>query len=648
MKYFNVAVRAPLINPLIYQSDDPLVSVGQVVQVPLGSRVVKGLVLSLAKTPSGFSVKNILNVDKDIQPLDHTRIQWIQWLAHYYLHPIGMTAASCYPTKKFKKKESALIKNQSPSLFTLNTDQKKCVSDILKIHDFKVHLLHGVTGSGKTEVYFQLIQEQIKKGNQALVIVPEISLTPQLYSRFSSRFPNQVGLLHSGLRGKQRYWEWQDLVEGEKKILLGARSALFCPLPRLSLIIVDEEHEPHFKQEEKLKYHGRDSAIMLAQMYNIPIVLGSATPDLVTWAKAQEGKYDYHFLKNRFENRPMPRMKVVDLKKKKPTNEFPFWLSYELFQSIKETLNNQKQAALFLNRRGQASFSVCLNCGKSQMCPNCDVSLTLHSDQYLVCHYCSYSLETQQVQCSFCQKNEVSHLGIGTQKVYSEIKNLFPKAKVQLADSDHIHTSEQFKQLVADMNSKNIDILVGTQMIAKGLDFPGLHLVGFILADLALYGQDFRSAERCFQVITQMGGRSGRHSLNPGQVIIQTYNPDHYAIQKSSNMQFEEMARQELEYRKKLKYPPYYRLTFVRTSSLSKKLAEDISYKILKKLREIKGASFECLGPAPEPIFKLRSKYRYHILIKSLSASVMQKICDYVGGLRGIHPQVRVEINRDP
>lgn len=643
MSYFYVAVKAPLPQPLVYRSEDPLVFAGKVVQAPLGSRVVSGLVLSSADLKNHFAVKDILSVDHTIYPLSAVRIRWIQWLSRYYTHPIGLTAGLCYSLKKFKKKKLDSFEEGRHDSSHLTLDQRKAVENIQKTSAFKVHLLHGVTGSGKTEVYFQLIESQIKKNKQALVIVPEISLTPQLYSRFSKKFPNQVGLLHSGLTGRKRYWEWQDLIEGKKKILLGARSALFCPLKDLSLIIVDEEHEPHFKQEEKLKYHGRDSAIMLAQMYNIPIVLGSATPDLTTWVQAQKGKYEYHSLENRFRKYPMPDIKIVDLKQKK--DMLPFWLSRELFQAVKKNLEDKQQTALFLNRRGQSSLALCLSCGQAQNCPNCDVALTLHSGQYLVCHYCSYSAGVSQSQC--CKNSEWSYLGIGTQGVYSEIQKLFPQAKIKLADSDHIQTTAQFNQFVADMIDRKIDILIGTQMIAKGLDFPNLHLVGLIMADLALYGQGYRSAERCFQIITQMAGRSGRHSVQPGQVIVQTYNPDHYAVQTSANMNFRKMALKELEYRKKLQYPPYCRLAVIQVSSLKKETAEKTACLLLKKLKETKISHFECLGPAPEPIFKLRSRYRYQILIKSSFSAVIQKICDYVWNLKEIPSQARVQINRD-
>lgn len=644
MNYYNVAVKAPLLKSLIYQSKENI-SKGQFITVSLGSRKLSGLVLSQTLKPD-FEVKNIIAVDDQTPVLDEKRLQWIQWLSDYYFYSIGLTAHFCYPPKKPKKiKQNVPALRQSSDVFHLTLYQKKCVLNIQKTKGFKVHLLYGVTGSGKTEVYLQLIEDKIQNGQSALVLVPEISLTPQLFSRFNARFPGQVALLHSGIGSKQKYIEWKELFHGQKKILLGARSAVFCPLPRLSLIIVDEEHETHFKQDEKLKYHGRDVAIMLAKMYNIPIILGSATPSLETWSKALSGQYQCHTLKTRFKNYPMPKMKIIDLKKEKKRDFLPFWLSFSLFEAIEKSLRKKEQVALFINRRGQASISLCSFCGKNQKCVNCDISLILHFEKYLVCHYCHYSIEVQNSLCSFCGKKEFIHLGVGTQTVYSHIKKLFPKSNIQLADSDHIYTAKQFQNLVSNMLEKKIDILIGTQMIAKGLDFPGLNLVGFILADLALYGQDFRSTERCFQLLTQMAGRSGRHSLKPGNVIIQTYNPDHYAIQSVAHMAFREMADQELKYRKRLNYPPYSRLTLICISSIEKDIAQKEAQKVADMLKTMNQKNLQYLGPAP--IFKLRSRYRCNILIKSFSSRIMQNVCHRLLSIKPA-PKISIHLNRDP
>ena len=644
-----MAVKAPLKAPLTYRAGEKI-EIGSFVQIPLGSRTVRGLILSKAPKPSSFTVKEIL--EKEEAPaLSKAILRWTEWMADYYGYPIGLAAALLFPPKKLKK---PIPKHSPPPIkkksFLLNEDQKKCVRGIQKTKTFSKHLLFGVTGSGKTEVYLELIQDQIKKGGSVLVLVPEISLTPQLFSRFNERFPGRTALLHSGISPGQKYKEWIYLIRGEKPILLGARSALFCPLPRLSLIIVDEEHESHFKQDEKLKYHAKDAAIMLAQFLNIPIVLGSATPSLESWNQVLEGRCQKHVLKKRFQNYPLPRMKVIDLKKEEKKDFLPFWLSFPLYKAIQKTLADRQQAALFLNRRGQAGLSLCAKCGKGKKCENCDISLVLHFDRYLVCHYCNYSCSLEGAACSFCLGKEFKHIGLGTETVHKDIKKLFPKARLGLADSDHIENHTQFSRLVDDMAKKKMDILIGTQMIAKGLDFPGLNLVGFILADSSFYAQDFRSSERCYQLITQMAGRSGRRS-SMGRAMIQTFNPDHYAIKSALSMDFEKMAALELKHRKSLGYPPYKRLALVRIESLDRKRAEKSAKKILEDLKKRPFQKTQYLGPAKAPIFKLRSRYRFHILIKCDEASLLQKVCRYLWSYPDLSPQlsgVRLQINKDP
>ena len=652
MNYYHVAVQAPIRRSLVYQSETAL-SPGLFVEVKLGSRKVKGLILSSAEKPYSFQAKNILRAIPDAPILDSARVKWLKWLAQYYFYPAGVAALSCFPPPPPKAgvKTSASENLDRPQSTVLESSQKQIVQSIQKIKNFKTHLLYGVTGSGKTEVYLQLIEDQIKKGKSSLVLVPEISLTPQLFFRFEKRFPGLVGMIHSGIRSRKRYMEWQALTQGKKKILLGARSALFCPLPSLSLIIVDEEHETHFKQDDKLKYHARDTAIMLAQFYDIPVILGSATPSLETWFQAQSGKYKLHTLKNRFQNRPLPEMAVVDLKKE--NKDLPFWLSPYLFDSLKETLKKKEQAALFLNRRGQAPVSLCVSCGQNQKCANCDISLVLHFDQFLVCHYCGYSIEFERALCAVCGCNEIQSFGVGTQAVYSEIKKLFPSAVVALADSDHVHTPKQFKTLVENMEKGNVDVLIGTQMISKGLDFKHLNLVGLVLADVSLFAQDFRSAERTFQVITQMAGRAGRHSAKAGRAVIQTYNPSHHIIQSAAKMDFEGMARKELEFRKNLKYPPYVRLALVQISAVDKASAASAASYLANQIRQKaqniqKEEGFKCLGPAPAPVSKLKSKSRFHILIKAKSSGVLQNMCSYIAELKKTSPSVQIQINKDP
>lgn len=656
MNYYNIAVKAPLTAPLVYQSKNEI-PIGSFVTIPLGSRQTIGLVLSLASAPE-FKAKDVLEVDTHLPCLDPQRIKWLQWMAKYYFYPIGLVSILSYIQKKksykdLEKKEIDPLPGEG-SRSSLNPQQSRCLSQIeKKSSGFQTHLLHGVTGSGKTEIYLELIEKRIKKGQSVLVLVPDISLTPQLFSRFEARFKGQVALLHSNVPPKQRYYNWMQAVTGQKRILIGARSALFCAVSNLSLIIIDEEHETHFKQDDKLKYHCRDAAIKLAQEYNIPILLGSATPSLETWLNAQEKKYEYHILENRFENKSLPNMQIINLKDEEKNKSTPFWMSTILYKSIKQALIDKEQVALFLNRRGQSSVSLCAGCNQHIQCPDCDITLTLHADQFLVCHYCNHSLGVEQFECTSCKDKEVLHLGVGTEKIFDNIKELFPEARVQLADSDHVSTHAEYKKLVKDMEDKKIDILIGTQMIAKGLDFEGLFLVGILFADLALYNQDFRASEKCFQLITQMGGRCGRHGKKQGQVLIQTYNPDHYAIQSAAIGKFQLMSEVELKYRKQLFYPPYSRLLCVRVISKdageAKKLALQIKRDLQATIDKYKlKERCECLGPAPLSIFKLRGRYRYQLLIKSKSPRIIQQLGQQVAYLdkQGVGPTI--QLDRDP
>ena len=652
MKYYDIAVFAPLYQSLTYRSSQELKK-GQFVEVPLGSKKSKGLILSSSENSkdSSFEIKEIIKVYKDTPHLDSVRLQWIHWLSEYYFYPIGLVASllnsPILPKRKSLKKEKEIEKSSSSQRVILNSEQKKCVSQIQKNKGFQVHLIHGVTGSGKTEIYFELMDKVIQKNKKVLFLVPEISLTPQLFQRVSQRFPHQASLIHSGIQSGKRYEQWSQVVQGSRKILMGARSALFCPIPDLDLIILDEEHEIHFKQEEKFKYHARDAAIMLGYMYNIPVVLGSATPSLEVWYRAQKGDYQYHQLKNRFKNLSLPQIQVVQLKKdKNKKNHLPFWLSEELFNAIKKTLAQKAQVALFLNRRGQSSLTLCSFCSSAIQCPHCDISLVLHFDQYLVCHYCNYSLLVRKAQC--CSLSEITHLGVGTELVSKEIQKLFPKAHVQIVDSDHVQTPGQFNSFIQDMTNQKIDILIGTQMIAKGFNFPHLNLVGLILADLALHAQDFRATERCFQLITQMSGRTGRFGL--GQVIVQSYNPQHSAIQTAANYDFKGMAEKELKYRKELRYPPFTRLVLVQVASLKQDRALQVAQNLYENLQPFTSMMkyLDCLGPAPAPIFKLRSQHRYHILLKSPSSGNLDKICTWILKYKTPLPSVRIQINKDP
>ena len=676
---FEVAVNAPLKGYLTYSAKAELeLRPGQAVTVPLGSRSAQGVVFAQTKNPGDFEIKDIKDSSSEWPLLPETFLRWLKWLSDYYIHPIGQVAALAFPPLK-KKGQSSKSKRlplfpetskQVNSPPQLTDEQLLCLKGIESRPGFHVHLLHGVTGSGKTEVYLQLLQNVLAQDLPALVLVPEISLTPQLIARFSARFPDQVAVIHSHLTEREKTTQWWDMVEGRKKILIGARSALFCPLPKWGMIIIDEEHEPSFKQDEKLRYHARDAAIVLAKLHNCPIVLGSATPSLESWKNALEGRYQLHQMSRRVAEREMPKIDVVDLRETRrqrrdpdhpllhspsaaQESALPFWLSEELFKELQVTLQRGEQAALFLNRRGVAQTTQCSACGFVYECPNCAISLTLHKHRDLVCHYCDYTQALGE-SCPACPDGEVKALGVGTELIETDIASLFPQARLARADRDEIQSREDLEELIRSVEEREVDILIGTQMIAKGLDFPGLTLVGLILADVGFNLPDLRSSERSFQLLTQVSGRSGRHSLERGRVLVQTYNPAHSSLLHSLTNDFSAFAEQELEARRQLGYPPFGRLALLRLQGQSlaavEQAAERLSFRAHKlKSLNAKYQGLQLLGPAPAPLIKLRNKFRYQMLLKAQDSQVIRAFLQQL-----LEPQkwlpsgTKVQIDIDP
>ena len=630
-KLFTYQVAAPrfLNHPLVYSSEEKL-NLGRVVSVNIRGKDEVGVILDECSHPPKFKVKPIsYSFDQTVYPpISSQRIRWLKWMSYYYQYSIGLVASHCLPPKTGKTKTSSYLE-QNPAggeqdLFSailkakkpkLTLCQEQCLKEIGNCNKkgFRVHLLHGVTGSGKTEVFFRLIEPAILQSKSVLVLVPEIALTPQHLKRFSDRFPGLAVGFHSAMTPAEKRKKWSMLLSGEKRILIGPRSALFCPLPRLSWIIVDEEHESHFKQEEKFRYHARDSAIYLGKCLDIPVVLSSATPSIESWWNAKKGKYLYHRMSTRVFHSSMPKCKVVDMRENAKEDEKPaYWLSKELTAAIKQCLKQRKQAALFLNRRGESRFTFCAACGYSFVCPNCDVSLTQHRKLHLVCHYCDWRMEKPKC-CPACHHSPLKSTGLGTQSVQNKLKELFPKANIVRADRDEVRSYKEWEDMVGKLEKGEIDILVGTQMIAKGLDFPNLNLVGLILADQGLSFPDFRASEKCYQLLTQMSGRSGRGKKDPGEVILQTYNPQGQIVQLMGN--YSAFINLELEKRKMFSYPPFVKLALVRVQSLD--LAQ-----ALKGVSHIEASlkqtfpRVSILGPAPSSLFRLKNKYRYHLMIK--------------------------------
>jgi primosomal protein N' (replication factor Y) len=484
-----------------------------------------------------------------------------------------------------------------------------------------IFLLHGVTGSGKTEIYLQSLAEVVSHGKRGIVLVPEISLTPQTIERFASRFPGRVAILHSQLSLGERYDEWRRIREGQADVVIGPRSAVFAPQPDLGLLILDEEHEWTYKQQDNPRYHARDAAIKLAELSGATVILGSATPDVESYYHAKNGDYQLLELPGRvtpYENTPLPGVEIIDLRDElKSGNRSMF--SRSMTSAINRALAGNEQVILFLNRRGAATYIQCRDCGFVLRCRRCDVPLTYHLDEdMLVCHQCNYRTRVPGT-CPNCGSKRIKFLGVGTQKLEEEARAAFPGARLLRWDSDTTGRRDSHRRILEKFKKHEADILIGTQMITKGLDLPQVTLVGVISSDTALNLPDFRAGERTFQLLTQVAGRAGRGPLG-GQVIIQTYSPDHYAIQAAARHDYQGLYSREIEYRRQLRYPPFSQLASMifshRNENACQKEAERLKRLINNEInmRGISGMSI--IGPAPAFIHRLRGRYRWQIVLR--------------------------------
>ena len=676
-EFWKIAVEAPLPSALTYRiptelRNDSRLRRGQSVSVPLGRRKIIGILLGPAKDDGTYKLKDILGIEEDRTALPEPFLKWLEWLSRYYIHPIGQVTELAFPPlERAQKKSQNERKSQKFPLApqqvavtapTLTEEQSKVLNAIRGSPGFQAHLVHGVTGSGKTEIYMQLMEDVVRKGQQGIVLVPEISLTPQLIERFTHRLGDSVAMIHSHLTPREKTNQWFAMLDGKKQILIGARSALFCPLPNLGMIVIDEEHESSFKQDEKLKYHARDAAVMLGKFSNCPVVLGSATPSLESWHNAQTGRYVLHQLKFRVADRAMPTIDVIDMRelrderKQTAASDLPFWISQPLFDGIRATLDKGEQAALFLNRRGVAQAVVCPDCGFVPECPNCAVKLTLHGKNHLLCHYCDYH-ETMSEYCSHCKDGEPKPIGLGTEMIERDLGKLFPGARIARMDRDEISSREDLERVIKEVENREIDILIGTQMIAKGLDFVGLTLVGLVMADVAFNLPDFRASERSFQLLTQVSGRSGRHlDEGSGKVIIQTYNPEHPSILYTCAHDFEGFAKFELSFREALGYPPFWRLASFRIQGLNLDNVTKSAVELRNRARHLitkapVGSALskvEVLGPAEAPLAKLRNMHRWQLLIKAPDSQSLVTFCRTLQlNLDWVIPAVKINVYID-
>ncbi len=532
---------------------------------------------------------------------------------HVYRDPFG-------ETPPFFPEPAALTDEQEAAL-------KRLIPAISK-QRFAPFLLHGVTGSGKTEIYLKAAQAALEAGKGVLVLVPEIALATQLEGHFLSRFGEQVALLHSGLTSGERYDQWLRVLRGEAKIVIGARSAIFAPLPDPGLIIVDEEHDTAYKQEDGLRYHARDLAILRASLQGAVVVLGSATPSITSYHHAQNGKYQLLSLHKRIENRPMPRVEIVDLKQIETVSGRPPLFSPQLTTALRENLADGDQSLIFLNRRGFANLMLCKDCGHTVQCRQCQISLTLHKGRgELLCHYCGYNVKSKTV-CANCQSTQLIGVGFGTERLEEEIRGLFPQARIARLDRDTTSKRKDYLAVLRAVYQGEIDILIGTQMITKGHHFPGVTLVGIVWADAGLGLPDFKAGERTFQLLSQVTGRAGRGE-KPGRVIVQTFQPEHYSVVTAQSHDYQTMVTQELELRRQLQFPPFSRLVNLRLEGPDEDAVRAAALQLAHKGKQLcRGyRSITILGPSPAPLSRLRGKYRWQLLLKGHGVDNIHNFC---------------------
>lgn len=514
-------------------------------------------------------------------------------------------------------------------------EEQQAASDVINT-DYKngirgVYLIHGVTGSGKTEVYISIIEEVIKAGKQIIFLIPEIALTYQTVKRFTERFGERVAFLHSRLSQGERFDQYRKAKEGKIDIMIGPRSALFSPFQNLGLIVIDEEHESSFKSETTPKYHARETAIELAHMTNSSVILGSATPSLESYQKALDGEYHLLQLKHRAKNATMPTVHIIDLKEEmKAKNRSMF--SRELATEIEQRLERKEQIMLFLNRRGYSGFVSCRSCGKAIRCPHCDVSLTAHYDGILRCHYCGYSIPMPK-SCPECGSPYIATFGTGTQKVEEAVKKQFPSARVLRMDADTTKEKESYEKILSMFANEEADILIGTQMIVKGHDFPKVTLMGILAADLSLNVSDYRSAERTFQLLAQAAGRSGRDQKN-GLVLVQTYQPEHYSIVTAATEDYEGFFRQEMMYRSLMLYPPKAHILAALCMGKNEQMTEQFCSELTKKAKEWLPPPTDIrvvvVGPAKAGLSKSRDYYRNLVYFKTENYGILTKLASFL------------------
>ena len=624
------------------------VQIGSLVTVPFGKGNARrhGYVIGITETPSyePDKIKEIVEVPQKGLPIEGKLIQLAAWMRETYGTTMNQALQTVMPVKQTVRKtaqkiEETVLSDKNWEFVTLNDAQQALVDAFAENYQNEVrktYLLHGITGSGKTEVYIQCIKEVIRDGGQAIVLIPEISLTYQTLARFRKHFGTRVAFVNSKQSKGEKYEQFRRAKEGEADVVIGPRSALFTPFPNLKLIVIDEEHDAAFKSDQAPKYHARDVAMKRAELEEASVILGSATPSVESYAQAETGRYVLWELNSRPDGVKAQQIEVVDLRDELRKGNRSI-ISRNLYAKIQDRLAKKEQMMLFINRRGFNSFVSCRACGEAIKCPKCDVALTYHQQTFqaqrqLVCHYCGYSMAMPK-QCPSCGSNMIAGFGTGTEKVEEEIKKLFPGIKTLRMDRDTTMRKDASARILKQFSEGKADMLIGTQMIVKGHDYSNVTLVGVILADLSLYANDYRAGERTFELLTQAAGRAGRGDKE-GSVVIQTYQPDHYAIAAAANQDYRAFYDMEMAYRRMLRYPPVYDMLQVLLTGESKGNVESyagiLSRDLKEKLNTLQFTHTRIIGPGEAAIGKINDEYRYVIYIKAPGLGAITTLRDYI------------------
>ncbi len=600
---------------------------GQEVIVPFRTRQVRGVVWKTGAVKPPFKTKEILRVVDPLPVLDPKHRTLAVWLAHYYYCSLGPAVKLFLPKRTQRQKKYALLRAKTDKRFALTKGQREVLD---KIRKYKKHffLLHGVTGSGKTEIYLRLCAEMMRRGKQVIILVPEISLTHLAIDRFGARFPGKVAVIHSRLTPSARFTAWTKIRSGKAQVIIGPRSAIFAPVHNLGLIVLDEEHDSSYKQyDQNPRYHAREVAKELARLYGAKLILGSATPSLESYFAAKKGQMVLLELPERIGLKGLPKVEVVDMRLEFRRGNRTV-LSQELRDNLNKIFVQRRQAILFVNRRGAATYVFCRDCGYVLKCPNCDAPLTYHlgGGARLLCHYCNYTVPSPAF-CPQCRSPYIKYFGLGTQKVEEEVKKILPRARLARFDRDSTARKGALQRIYYDFLQHKIDILIGTQMLAQGWDLPKVALIGIISAEADLNLPDFRATERTFELLTQVAGRTGR-GQEVGKVILQTYTPENFAIRAATLHNYQKFYFQEIKNRQELSFPPFSTLIKLVYQHSRQSKAEQSAQKLAQKLQRLivrEKLAVRLLGPAPAFIPRIRRRYRYQIILMFTSRKQVSK-----------------------